>query len=105
MTRNRDEALDYGSCNPSHPNFSGTVPRQKRRVGRGIGSSKGKTAGRGHKGQKARAGGSISLGFEGGQTKFYKLLPKRGFTNKRHKAEMLGVNLGTIQDFIDMTAI
>lgn len=75
---------------------------QKRRVGRGIGSSKGKTSGRGHKGQKARAGGSVPNAFEGGQTKLYKLLPKRGFTNVRHKTEMLGVNLGTIQDYIDM---
>lgn len=75
---------------------------QKKRVGRGIGSGRGKTSGKGHKGQKARAGGSIPLGFEGGQTKFYKLLPKRGFTNKRHKTDMLAVNLGTIQDFIDM---
>ncbi|CAJ1959351.1 unnamed protein product [Cylindrotheca closterium] len=76
--------------------------KKKRRIGRGIGSSKGKTAGRGHKGQKARAGGSISIGFEGGQTKFYKLLPKRGFTNKRHKTDMLAINLGTIQDYVDM---
>lgn len=75
---------------------------KKRRIGRGIGSSKGKTSGRGHKGQKARAGGSIPIGFEGGQTKFYKLVPKRGFTNKRHKADMLAVNVGTIQDYIDM---
>lgn len=76
--------------------------KKKRRIGRGIGSSKGKTAGRGHKGQKARAGGSIPIGFEGGQTKFYKLLPKRGFTNRRHEAEMLSINLGTLQDFVDM---
>lgn len=76
--------------------------KKKRRIGRGIGSSKGKTSGRGHKGQKARAGGSISLGFEGGQTKFFKLLPKRGFTNKRHKTDMLPVNLGTLQDYVDM---
>lgn len=76
--------------------------KKKRRIGRGIGSSKGKTSGRGHKGQKARSGGSIPLSFEGGQTKLFKLLPKRGFTNKRHKADMLGVNLGTIQDYIDM---
>ena len=75
---------------------------QKRRIGRGIGSSKGKTSGRGHKGQKARAGGSIPLTFEGGQTRFFKLLPKRGFTNKRHKADMLSLNVGTIQDYIDM---
>lgn len=76
--------------------------KKKRRIGRGIGSSKGKTSGRGHKGQKARSGGSIPLGFEGGQTKFYKLLPKRGFTNKRHKANMVPINIGTIQDYIDM---
>mmetsp|Transcript_111459 Transcript_111459/g.228216 ORF Transcript_111459/g.228216 Transcript_111459/m.228216 type:complete len:235 (-) Transcript_111459:1057-1761(-) len=76
--------------------------KKKRRIGRGIGSSKGKTSGRGHKGQKARAGGSIPLTFEGGQTRFFKLLPKRGFTNKRHKADMLSLNVGTIQDYIDM---
>ncbi len=75
---------------------------QQRRIGRGIGSSKGKTSGRGHKGQKARSGGSIPLAFEGGQTKFYKLVPKRGFKNKPHQTEMLSVNVGTIQDFIDM---
>ena len=78
------------------------VDFQKRRIGRGIGSSKGKTSGRGHNGQKSRAGGSIPLTFEGGQTRFFKLLPKRGFTNKRHKTEMLSLNVGTIQDFIDM---
>jgi len=76
--------------------------KKKRRIGRGIGSSKGKTSGRGHKGQKARAGGSIPLTFEGGQTRFFKLLPKRGFTNKRHKADIVSLNVGTIQDFIDM---
>ena len=78
------------------------ISHQKRRVGRGIGSSKGKTSGRGHKGQKARAGGSIPHGFEGGQTKLYKLLPKRGFNNKRHAEPMVAINVGTIQDFIDM---
>lgn len=77
------------------------IPK-KRRIGRGIGSSKGKTSGRGHKGQKARSGGSIPLSFEGGQTRFFKLLPKRGFSNKRHKTDMVGVNLGTIQDYVDM---
>jgi len=73
----------------------------KRRVGRGIGSSKGKTCGRGHKGQKARAGGGVSPLFEGGQTKFYKRIPKRGFTNV-HAQPMLPINVGTIQDHIDM---
>lgn len=55
---------------------------QKRtRVGRGVGSGLGKTSGRGHKGQKARSGGGVRRGFEGGQTPLYRRLPKRGFTN------------------------
>ena len=58
------------------------VKKQKRtRVGRGIGSGLGKTSGRGHKGQKARSGGGVRRGFEGGQTPLYRRLPKRGFTN------------------------
>ena len=52
-----------------------------RRVGRGIGSGLGKTSGKGHKGQKARSGGGVRRGFEGGQTPLYRRLPKRGFTN------------------------
>lgn len=51
------------------------------RVGRGIGSGLGKTSGKGHKGQKARSGGGVRRGFEGGQTPLYRRLPKRGFTN------------------------
>ena len=74
---------------------------QGRRVGRGIGSSKGKTCGRGHKGQKARAGGGVSPLFEGGQTKFYKRIPKRGFKNN-HAEAMVPLNVGTLQDYIDM---
>ena len=54
----------------------------RRRVGRGIGSGLGKTSGRGHKGQKARSGGGVRRGFEGGQTPLYRRLPKRGFNNK-----------------------
>ena len=57
------------------------VTKSKTRVGRGIGSGLGKTAGRGHKGQKARSGGGVRRGFEGGQTPLYRRLPKRGFTN------------------------
>ena len=53
----------------------------KKRVGRGIGSGLGKTSGRGHKGQKARSGGGVRRGFEGGQTPLYRRLPKRGFNN------------------------
>ena len=52
-----------------------------RRVGRGTGSGLGKTSGKGHKGQKARSGGGVRRGFEGGQTPLYRRLPKRGFTN------------------------
>ena len=53
----------------------------RKRVGRGPGSGLGKTSGRGHKGQKARTGGGVRRGFEGGQTPLYRRLPKRGFTN------------------------
>ncbi|MGP1923167.1 MAG: 50S ribosomal protein L15 [Candidatus Hodgkinia cicadicola] len=60
-----------------------SVDKSHRRKGRGIGSSKGKTCGRGHKGQRARSGGKLAL-FEGGQTPIYRRLPKRGF---RHKSK------------------
>ena len=53
----------------------------RKRVGRGIGSGTGKTSGKGHKGQKARSGGGVRPGFEGGQLPLYRRLPKRGFTN------------------------
>ena len=53
----------------------------RKRVGRGIGSGTGKTSGKGHKGQKARSGGGVRRGFEGGQTPLYRRLPKRGFNN------------------------
>ena len=55
--------------------------KTKLRVGRGMGSGLGKTSGRGHKGQKARSGGGVRRGFEGGQTPLYRRLPKRGFKN------------------------
>ena len=55
--------------------------KTKVRVGRGVGSGLGKTSGRGHKGQKARSGGGVRRGFEGGQTPLYRRLPKRGFNN------------------------
>ena len=59
--------------------------RARTRVGRGVGSGLGKTSGRGHKGQKARSGGGVRRGFEGGQTPLYRRLPKRGFTNIHRK--------------------
>ena len=58
-----------------------TNSKTRTRVGRGVGSGLGKTSGRGHKGQKARSGGGVRRGFEGGQTPLYRRLPKRGFTN------------------------
>ena len=69
------------------------------RVGRGIGSGKGKTAGRGQKGAKARSGVSIK-GFEGGQMPLHMRIPKRGFNNKFAK-DYAEVNLGLVQKFID----
>jgi len=55
--------------------------RARKRIGRGVGSGLGKTSGKGHKGHKARTGGSTNPGFEGGQMPMYRRLPKRGFTN------------------------
>ena len=59
--------------------------KDRKRVGRGMGSGLGKTSGKGHKGQKARSGGGVRRGFEGGQTPLYRRLPKRGFTNRNSK--------------------
>ncbi|MBT07468.1 MAG: 50S ribosomal protein L15 [Rhodospirillaceae bacterium] len=73
--------------------------RERSRVGRGIGSGSGKTAGRGHKGQKSRSGVAIK-GFEGGQMPLYRRLPKRGFNNKFSK-KYAEVNVGQIQAAID----
>jgi large subunit ribosomal protein L15 len=72
---------------------------RKMRVGRGIGSGKGKTAGRGQKGAKARSGVSVA-GFEGGQMPLHMRIPKRGFNNPFGK-DFAEVNLGMIQKFID----
>ena len=72
---------------------------KKMRVGRGIGSGKGKTSGRGHKGQKSRSGVAIKS-FEGGQMPLYRRLPKRGF-NKIGKIKIAKINLEKIQFFID----
>ena len=67
--------------------------KTKKRVGRGIGSGLGKTSGRGHKGQKARSGGGVRRGFEGGQTPLYRRLPKRGFNNSVHANDYVEVTL------------
>ena len=70
----------------------------KKRVGRGMGSGLGKTSGRGHKGQKARSGGGVRRGFEGGQTPLYRRLPKRGFTN-RNSRDIVGINVSALDVF------
>ena len=79
------------------------INKSKIRVGRGIGSGKGKTSGRGHKGQKSRRGVAIKS-FEGGQMPLYRRLPKRGF-NSIKKPEVGKINIGKIQSFIDKKKI
>ena len=74
--------------------------RDKVRLGRGTGSGCGKTSGRGHKGQKARSGGGVRPGFEGGQMPIYRRLPKRGFKNIWRK-EFAEVNVETLENFFD----
>src|SRR5581483_10423550 len=71
-----------------------------KRVGRGIGSGKGKTSGRGGKGQTARSGVALN-GFEGGQTPLHRRLPKRGFNNKIFRKDYKIVNLGRLQQAVD----
>ncbi|HLS91137.1 MAG TPA: 50S ribosomal protein L15 [Limnochordia bacterium] len=73
--------------------------KARRRVGRGIGSGLGKTSGRGHKGQGARAGGGKGPGFEGGQTPIYMRLPRRGFNNKAFAVRYAVVNVGRLAQF------
>src|SRR6516164_2736872 len=80
----------------------------KRRVGRGIGSGLGKTAGRGHKGQKSRAGGFHKVGFEGGQMPLQRRLPKRGFKSQllKFNAEVTLADLQKLAaDEVDLQAL
>ena len=82
------------------------VPTKKAwRKGRGPGSGNGKTGGRGHKGQQARSGGGVRVGFEGGQMPAYRRLPKRGFNNARFATEYAIVNLATIENNFDNGAV
>ena len=84
-------------------NNSNRITTKKIRVGRGIGSGKGKTSGRGHKGRKSRSGVAIKS-FEGGQMPLYRRLPKRGF-NPIKKDTLGKINLGKIQYFIEKNSI
>jgi len=78
--------------------------KDRNRVGRGIGSGNGKTAGKGHKGQKARTGGKIRRGFEGGQTPLYRRIPKRGFNNV-FSIEYATVNVSDLERFENGTVV
>jgi len=78
--------------------------QERKRLGRGIGSGQGKTAGKGHKGQNARSGGGVRPGFEGGQTPLMRRLPKRGFTNISRK-EYAVVNLDALNRFEEGTEV
>ena len=82
----------------------------RKRVGRGTGSGLGKTSGKGHKGQKAKSGGGVRPGFEGGQTPLFRRLPKRGFKNIPFKKDMQEVtlnmlNLSTVEEVDAKTLI
>lgn len=74
--------------------------RDRKRKGAGIGSGNGKTAGRGHKGQKSRTGGKVARGFEGGQMPLHRRLPKRGFTSHKDNNFQV-INLGQLNGFDD----
>ena len=78
--------------------------KERNRVGRGIATGNGKTSGRGHKGQKARSGGGVRPGFEGGQNPLFRRLPKRGFTNINRK-EFAIVNLDALNRFEEGTEV
>ncbi|MDR1137594.1 MAG: 50S ribosomal protein L15 [Synergistaceae bacterium] len=78
--------------------------RKPKRLGIGVGSGTGKTAGKGHKGQKARAGRSVSLRFEGGQMPLSRRIPKRGFSNFRFAKSYETVNVKTLDDKFDTGA-
>ena len=83
--------------------FNSKSSKNKKRLGRGIGSTKGKTCGRGHKGQKSRSGVAIKS-FEGGQMPLYRRLPKRGFKSTKNKAIAI-INLSRIQEIINKKKI
>jgi large subunit ribosomal protein L15 len=97
------ETLRLNTLSPAPGSRKGT-----KRVGRGIGSGYGKTCGRGHKGQKSRSGGSVRLGFEGGQMPMQKRLPKYGFTSRmaRTTAQIRLAELNKVtSEIIDLDAL
>lgn len=84
--------------------YSEGARKNRKRIGRGQGSGTGKTAGKGHKGQNARSGGGVRLGFEGGQTPLARRLPKRGFTNFTRK-EYATLNVELLERFENGTVV
>jgi len=74
---------------------------RRKRIGQGEGSGHGKTSGRGGKGQTARSGSSVRIGFEGGQMPLIRRIPKRGFNNAAHTVEYIPVNVGSLNNFDD----
>ena len=78
--------------------------REAKRVGRGHGSGWGKTAAKGHKGQNARSGGGVRPGFEGGQTRLARRIPKRGFNNI-FAAKYTAINVSDLEKFVDGTVV
>ena len=77
----------------------------KKRLGRGTSSGTGKTSGKGHKGQNARSGGGVRIGFEGGQTPLFRRIAKRGFSNAMFKTEYAVINLSDLNKFEDGAVI
>ena len=75
--------------------------KERKRLGRGVGSGTGKTSGKGHKGQNARSGGGVRPGFEGGQLPLFRRLPKRGFSNADFKVRYAVINLSDLNRFED----
>ena len=94
-SRKQEVIMNLSTLSPAE----GSKQSNNFRRGRGHGSGNGKTAGKGHKGQKARSG-APRPGFEGGQLPLYMRLPKRGFTNRNHK-EIVAINLDKLEKFND----
>ena len=89
--------------NTLYPNEGAT--KRRKRLGCGPGSGKGKTCGKGHKGQNARSGGGVRVGFEGGQLPLFRRLPKRGFSNAKFKIRYAVINLSDLDKFAEGTKV
>ncbi len=92
--------MDLSNLQPAE----GSKQSDNFRRGRGHGSGNGKTAGKGHKGQKARSGGGVRLGFEGGQMPLYRRIPKRGFKCINSK-DIVGINISALERFDNGTTV